>query len=558
MNISNLPLLGTSPITISPVRSAAAEIPARPTSDTFTTKELSGKALGSTDKVSIILSPLNFNPQLYSRPKSISQNVFSNLEQKSPLTQNFANQLEENFIPNRLSGLGSRFSELLSTGSESYSQDIRRYGYYASDANTNGVDFSQFEDRKKEEVQSFSLELKTDSGAIIKFSLKNFEGHGKNPDILIAESDDVKVFNQGQGAGFRSTEIEFEVDGNLTQREREQLIEFGRNLERFATDIFEQDEPNIKALDLASFDTISKATIKADGGTTSVGGISLQYRDNEDERFISVSFQGNKAEITVDKADQLVFGSNGKTKALQQYLKILSDSADEAKAGQMQAYMMEEVFSAGFKLSEEEQAEDESKEKIRDETISIELNGNPPKTGEVSNDIFIPLADFDFSFESRKDRPNSAKMPLEYSGFDLDLSLNSRQTIKDDQVLTQQTQDFKLKGAFYEPLPHLKKPDFEYQNYSYTTFEREASKTVTSLVEDGQLLSATMEESGTFKNHTSTYSEGKLIDEESEQNSYSEITDLTGLFFTDGEVNKNHNQLEILGQVLIDPFKDGV
>jgi hypothetical protein len=546
MNISNLPILGASPITVSPARSAATETLARP----------SAKPLGSTDKVSIILSPLNFDPQIYSRPKSISQNVFSNLEQKSPLTQNFANQLEEDFIPNRLSGLGSRFSELLSTGSESYSQDIRRYSYYASESNTNGVDFSQFEDRKKEVVQSFSLELKTDSGAIIKFSLKNFEGHGKNPDLLIAESDDAKLFNQGQGAGFRSTEIEFEVDGDLSKREREQLVEFGKNIEAFAADVFDQDKPNIKALDLASFDTISKATIKADGGNTSVGGISLEYRDNDNERFISLFFQGNKSEITVDKADQLVFGSNGKAKVLQQYLKILSDSADEAKAGKMQAYMMQEVFSAGFKISEEEQAEADLKEKQRDEKISIELNGNPPKTSEVSNDVFIPLADFDFSFESRKDRPNSAEKPLEYSGFDLDLSLNSRQTINDNQTLTQQTQNFKLKGSFYEALPHLEKPDFEYQNYRYTTFEREASKTVTTLVEDGQLLAATMEESGSFKSHTSSYSEGELIDEDSEQYAYSELTDLTGLFFTDGEVNKNHTQLEILEQVMINPFED--
>jgi hypothetical protein len=551
MDISKLPILSAVP----------KQLQQRPLPETVPSSPVTLKSIASTDKVSIILSPLNFDSLLYARPKSVSQSFFSNPEQKSPLSQNFANQLKEDFVPNRLSGLGSRFTELLSTGSEGYSQDIRHYSYYSSDSNINGVDFSQFEDNKKDEVQSFSLELKTDSGATIKFSLKNFEGHGKNPDTLIAESDEAKLYKQGQGAGFRSTEIEFEVDGDLTKREREQLVEFGRNLEQFATDIFEQDKPNIKALNLASFDTISQATIKADGGTTSAGGISLQYRDNEDERYISVSFQGNKAEITVDKADQFIFAADGKTKALQQYLKILSDGADEAKAGQMQAYMMEEVFSAGFRVSEEEQAEADLKEKQREDKISIELNGTPPKTGEVSNDVFIPLADFEFSFESRKDRPNLEKKPLEYSGFDLDLSLNSRQTIKDNQAgsineVTSQKQDFNLKGAFYEALPHLQKPDFKYQNYSYTTFEREASKTVTTLVEDGELLSATMEESGKFKSHTSTYNEGELVNEESELNGYSEITDLTGQFFTEDDVNKSHNQLDILEQVMIDPFKD--
>lgn len=560
MDTLNLPILSASPITVSlPERLRPAEIQARPAvgSQSITplsTNAPSIKLQDSSDKITITVDPLSLST--YFKPKNHSQNLFSNLEQKSPLSHNFANQLKEDFSSNRLTGLGARFSELLSEESKSYKQDIRQYSYFSSKPNASEIDFSQFEDNKKDKIQSFSLELRTDSGAVIKFSLKTFEGHGKNPDTVIGEGDVAALLEEGQRAGFRSTEIEFEVDGDLNQREREQLVAFGKNLEKFSADIFEQDEPNIKALDLASFDTINKATIKADGVSTSVGGISLEYRDNENQRFISVSFQGNKAEISIDKKDQFSFSSDGKAEALKQYLKILSDGANEAKAGQMQAYMMQEVFSAGFKVNEEEQTEADLKAKQRDEKVRIELNGNPPKTGEVSNDVFIPLADFDFSFESRKDRPNSAKKPLEYSGFDLNLSLNSQQTMKDDQTLTQQTQNFKVKGAFYEPLPHLLKADFEYQNYRHTTFEREASKTVTTLVEDGQLLSATMEESGQSKSNTSTYSEGKLIDESSEQDSYSEITDLTGLFFTEGDVNKSHNQLDILDKVMINPFED--
>lgn len=546
MDISKLPILNAAP----------NQLQQRPLAESLSNKPFSLKPIASADKVTITLSPLPSS--LYYKPQNYSQKLFSNPDQISPLSQNFASQLKEDFTPNRLTGLGSRFSELLSSESKSYSQDIRHYNYYSTKPNASKIDFSEFEEKSKKQVQSLSLQLKTDSGAIIKFSLKNYEGHGKNPDTSVAKGDDYELIEEGQRAGFRSTEIEFEVAGDLTKREHEQLVEFGKNLEKFSTDIFEQNEPNIKALDLASFDTISKVTIKADGGITSAGGISLEYKDNENERFISLSFQGNKAEIAVDKKDQLVFASNGKAEALKQYLKILSDSADEAKAGQMQAQMMADVFSAGFKISEEEQVEADLKEKQRVEKVRIELNGNPPKTGEVSNDVFIPLADFDFSFVSRKDKPNLEDQPLEYSGFDLDLSLNSQQTMKDNQVITNQQQDFNLKGAFYESLPHLDDPDFEYQNYSYTTFEREASKMVTTLVEDGELLSATMEESGKYKSHTSTYSEGELIDEESEQSVYSEITDLTALFSNDESLIESYQQQDILDQVMIDPFSDSI
>lgn len=580
MDIAKLPIFGVSS-TLSPVTSGPSTISPSTASASLSAKadiakalprpstevELSTtsiKPLSSPDKISIIVSPLSFDPSIYSKPRGVTQHTFSNPEQKSPLTQKFADQLEKDFSPHRLSGLGSRFGELITTGANSYQQDIRRYSFYessvssstgsAANSATKEVDFSEFNIRSKGVAQSFSLDLKTDSGAVIKFSLKSYEGDGKNPDSLIAENDHAKIFQQGQSAGFRGIEIEFEVEGELTQREQEQLAAFGKNLEKFSNNLFTDSQPSLKALNLSSFDTISEASIKANGGSLSSGGLSLEYKDSDKYRSISLSFQGNKSEISVDKTNQLTFNADSKAEALQQYLKILSDSASEAKADSMQAHMMKEVFSAGFTINEKEEALADLKEKERNEKITADLRGNTPKTGEISNDLFVPLADFDFSFESRKDRPN-AKKPQEYSGFDLELSLDSQKSVKGNKITSSQTQDFKLSGAYHEPLLHLMSPDFKHQNYRYTTLEREASKTVTTEVEDGQLQSALMEESISSKSHTSTYSEDKLIDEDSTQNSYFEVTDLMDVFFKDKDMTKKNNQLDILNAVMIDPFK---
>lgn len=491
-------------------------------------------------------SPLVFQP-----PQRYSQASISNPEQTSEQTLKFAQQLKTEDSNHRIKGLGNRFSELVEKGKTSpstsnYNQELRQYDYYSHKQNTSEIDFSQFEVLSKHKNQSFTLELKTQSGASITFSIESFSGYGKNPDRLVYEFEDMTVHEVGQSASFRSTEINFDVQGSLTDKEREQLAEFGENLEAFSNKLFADGNPDLSALDLASFDSIASLSLNSLGGDAKP--LSLEYQNSDEERFIEVNYDGNKAQIQVTKLGQMVFNEQGKEQVIQHYLDILSDSAKEAQSDEIQAQLMLGVFSAGFELSEQELNASIEKEAQRLE----ELAGIDASDGEKSKDALLPIPDFSFHFTSNKERPNASEKPAEYSGFNVELSLNTQQETLGAQLDTEQTQYFKLTGAYYEPVGQREQADFTNQTYRYTELSREVSNTVTTSVDNSQLLAATLKKESNRELTVNTYVDDELIDQENEEEALTTLQDLTEDLRLEAELS----QQDILQQVLIDPFEE--
>ena len=525
MNISNLSGLSFTPLTVSSNPTKITESPS--TGEKLT--------LSTSKPIEHVFQP----------PQNFSQQSVSNPTEASEVTKKLAAQLNPEESKNRFKGMGTRFNELLNRNSNSYSQELRQFNYYSHDKNAATVDFSKFEDLSKHTDQSLTLEIKTKSGATVTFSIESSSGYGKNPDELLYEFENMTVHQVGQNASFRNTEVNFNVSGNLTEQERKQLAEFSENLEAFSNGYFEDGSPDLKKLDLASFDSISNLSIQGFGSASKP--VSLEYTNNDEKRSISLSFEGNKAEIDINKNNQFVFSQEGKEQALERYLDILKDSATEARADNNQQKMMLDVLSTGFELSEKELTEARKKEGER----TLLLNSEDASDAEKSNDAFIPLPDFSFKFESLKERPNQ-NQPQEYSGFDVELSLNTEQHVDKALEETEQNQHFKLSGAYYDPLGYLEKPDFANQTYGYTSFEREVNKTVTTEVKSDQLVSAEMKESGTSSSDNLLYSKGVLIDQDPKNDAFGALKDLT----EELAIKAENTQLDILKDVLIDPFKD--
>lgn len=487
-----------------------------------------------------------------SKPQRIFQQSLSNPDEAGPSTDKLASQLHSDFSLHRLQGGGSRLAELFESGSGSYSQDIRSYSFFASvdkGAAPPKLNLETFKERSTEDNQTLNLTLKTKDGDTITFSLRQYEGKGKTESEVVATGPEGDLIREGKSAFFQGTEVKFEVDGELSSVERKQLAEFAKKLEGFSNKFFEDGKANLKSLDLTGFSVINKLELETTGGGQQP--LQLTYQDSSEARRVSVSVGSDKAEINIDKTNQLIFNSGGKQQAIDHYLDLLDKGAKEAKGGRHQTNLMKDVFQLGFANTEEDQKKSDLEEGKRDTTIR--LNPGQAKPGEqekLSRDAFIPLADFSFNFSSHKSRPNQAHQPGEYSGFNIDLSLKNNQRESAEQTITEQKQHFKLKGAYYEPLPHLKLVDFENQNYQYTQVEREANKTTRTIVEDGKLIVATTEEEMKAEKQVLQYSEGKQIKNEITEDEFAKIKDISGLL-----LDKEQQVSQILQEVLIDPYQ---
>ena len=283
------------------------------------------------------------------------------------------------------------------------------------------------------------------------------------------------------------------------------------------------------------------------GGTSKP--LTLEYENSDEERFIEVNYDGNKAQIDLTKLGQRVYSEQSKKQVMEHYLSILRDSAEKAQADDIQALLMLDVFAAGFDMSDSEVARAKELEQDR----ATELAGHDAFDAEKSKDALLPIPDFSFHFISHKERFNIAEKPEEYSGFSLALSVHTKQETEGPTTSTTQQQDFKLEGAYYEALGLLEEPDFATQTYRYNEFKYDVSNTVTTATGNQQLLSASLEKTNDNFDSKKAYYKGELIEDKKEESGpEARLLDFTERLGLEAELT----QKQILEDVLIDPFED--
>lgn len=463
-------------------------------------------------------------------------------------TRIFGQQLQQTNpyeVTSRFRGVGLQLNELINSGEKSFSQSLTNYQFSGSDVELPHIDFSSFRTKKKEEVQSFNLALTTQSGATVNLTLKSYDGYGKTADASLYQDDQYSLTALGKTAGFRSTDIEFSLTGELTEREKHQISAFAEKLEKLSQGTLGEDV--ISGLSLAEFDIFKQVQIKG-------FGVDLQYENNTSERSFIVKSGGNTAKITVDKNDLINTSSSGSERALEHYLELIKNAGEEAKSKKHIA-LMQDVFKAGFQKPNsdqrlfEQQVLNQQSEAIRVNIDDIGPASNPATLNErAAQNALIQLPDFEFSYHSVKAHPNREKTLQEYSGFDLTLGLKTRATERDDQTHFQQTQSYQLTAAYYQPLVGLTRPDFDSQSYRYTTINQEYQKTTDILTQDGQLLSALSSTVGQSKKTTQTYEFGQLKDTEVDHNIITESQNLTELL-----LDSEQQEDALLDELLLDP-----
>ena len=492
------------------------------------------------------MQSLTQNSYVYSAPERITRLTFSQPAEVSNSTKQFAQTSLNTHSGVSLTGGALRLSELAGNGNNSYEQDIRQYSKYKnsqdSSESQNTINIDGFQDLTYDKDSHLNLKLKTKDGDTIDFSLQAYTGSGEN-------SDKERV-------SFKGVKVSYEFEGKLSTEEKKQLDAFSQNIDSMVKQLSSSKDFDFNQLDLTSLTSFSDIDIsfKPSGFDSRTDTeLKLSYQDTQTERSIDVDFLGHTSTLNIDKTS-IGVDAKGKQKqdGLQQYLDILDSSAREAHAEDSASQLMKNIFEAGFKgLGLEEEESKNTKPEDAGKIILNNLQTDAEK--EIHDKTLVPLPDFDFTFDSKIDKPNEENKPDEYQGFKVDISLNTELASDSTgyHVTATQTQKFELSGAYYSPLDGLEKPDFEKGNYKYTELERSSEKVTTVKTEQGKLVSAMVAESG--ENHSTTleYRMGKLVDENEDNSRFLEVTDYTQLALQESGLQSK----ELLKTVVIDPFE---
>jgi len=460
----------------------------------------------------------------YESYQRIQRTTFSNIERTDEHSLTLAHRLNGNGNGNG-TGIqgGLKFlPNLLESKDSSYQQDIRQYSSFRpSSKNAEEIDLIGYNDREKKNIANLTLQLKTKEGDVIDFSLNTYKGDGKGKD--------------GYVSGFNGIEVSFEFEGELSPAEREQIDDFIQKLSYQADRFFRGNDVDIDNLDLSSFTKLEDIELSLSGGRAS-HDFSFSYHDDMKMRSIKISQSGDRSELTVDKSSM---GAAVLTKQSQQsFEELLLKSTREAHADRNVTKLMKNVFALGFKNL----------------SPSIEPSGPQQSTKQpMANSSLIGLPDFNFSLDSKIERPNQAYRPSEYQGFSVDLSLKTKgekNSITGKEILTQ-TQNFALKGAYYTPVGLLENPDFDSQTYKYTKFERSSEHVTQIISQNNRLISAFSIESGENNTTRAEYHLGKKVDENSDGSKYEVVQE-----FTERLRHETQNKdLIFLDLLMINPYQ---
>ncbi|WP_396587465.1 hypothetical protein [Bermanella sp. R86510] len=498
-----------------------------------------GRSMPQAGSSDITISTSKYGPA-NGPARQIIQNDFSNPAQ----VDKPAYELLRFASRSKVQGGALHLSELLSRGNAEYQQDMRQYSTYSFPTKSGEyppIELSNFNEQKREYEQGFTFQLKTKSGDVINFSYDLYSGYGQTVGEEIKTENGV-IYTDIRSTSFRGASMNFNIDGELSQKEQLQLNELSEKLEGITTAYFDKGNFDIRQLDFSQFDTLSDIDITF--SAKDKPDFKMHYHDDFFERSISVNTANREIEIIIDKSSiGMTFSAQEQAQAKQAYLSLLQDAGREAKASSGDTNLMSAVFDMGFNnLARKE------KENTNDiDRIALQSLNNTVGRGLVA------LPDFDFSYNSAISRPNAENKPNEYQGFQVSLSLNTIISENTDtgRLDIVQTQHFKLKAAYYEPLDHLKAVDFENQNYKYTQLSRESTQVTRLLVQDGLLESALSEAKHDYKRTTWEYEEGILINKHEIVDSQGQLKDFTEL----AKVKREQQDKDLLESIIIDPYQ---
>lgn len=495
-----------------------------------TNNETAADVVGPTVNIQKGRRPVDEPPEatVYGPPKQ--QTVLTAGEQNLPrLNEQMMQALEQGPAVKNLS---QSLVDFLQSGQKSVHQQLDRYTYQDLGSHRVEPDFSQFEKYTAHAKSDLSFSLTTKSGDKLTFNLHYEKGLGSTPSYA--------------SVGYENVTVDYELDGQLSRAERDELLALSDKLNALANDYFQTGEIDLDSLDIGNLTQVADLSLSLDGGMTDIKpplllpyydpveyGLSLTFSDDNERRHIEAVVNGNKLSATLDKLGMVDgYDLERREAALAKYRQQLVEGVSRARGSDEDRQLLLATFDALHGELEEPKA-------------GVKLN-------EDEAAMLTSVADFRMSYLSRTGLRNPQQDRQEQSArFSLDFAQETQlHQYANGDLDIDQNQFWKLKGTYFKPAEGKPSVRFDQsdQNYRYYELQEKAEYRTQLERRNGILVSAERSVELDTKLEELVYKDDALTEWNTITNRLADNTDLLALYAN----NSADPELALLDDLLLD------
>lgn len=397
----------------------------------------------------------------------------------------------------RFAGLGSALLEQVASTGSGYKQTVVNIGAAYSPDRIQGKATDALWAIKSRPSASTELTIKTQSGATVRLSIH----------------DQKAATATGSGIA-----VQIEVDGKLTQQEREALQSLAKGFDE-AIEGLTREPPLLNLDGLMKFDSklLTKVELKAEVyGLNDKGEramvLGTRFTANADSREIELKTLKGTATVKTDLRQSAIWGSaEQKARAVQQYLARVDKAAERGNGNQELVDLFKASFTAlhgGYGAT--------GKPSGLERVGPADLASDADAFSEEDHSLLTGLADFKASIVTNR-RAANPRHTNEIDIFDYRIGQSTQISggSAANRALTQ-TQTADLTAGYHRSLRSKREPDLSSdtstQNYYYTQVEDHSSTQVELAYEKDKPVRALVTQAASQSLRTIMVENNKVVD----------------------------------------------
>lgn len=414
-----------------------------------------------------------------------------------------------------LQDLSLNLAAFLEDDETGVSQTVTRYRHSSMAAEPSPLDVVNFKVDRRNVDNELKLQVKTKDGDTLTFTFRHETGYGHT--------------DTRSGIGYQNLTVSFELDGELSEQEKEELTGLAEGLNALANGYFNGEGAKLSDLQLDRLDSVAELSLSLGGAGPR--DISLSMTDNDVVREYRIQMNGDTIKMSRDKLSLIGSTDPERREAvLDHYRKMLIEGVERSHGGTGRHALVVDAFNLLHGADSKE--------------------GSAVELTDAESTMLTGLADFSFNFEGRVTR-RTFNPQLGELAEQMSFSLSQETRIKTDGPLARevdQRQKWTLKSSYFEPLPYLESVDFDQQNYRYVTLKEQAEvRTRVGLV-DGSVRAVQTQQFDSERNEIWVV-RGEVADWKTTKHSLYEIHDFTARL----RIEDDNFDAVLLEEILLDP-----
>ena len=317
----------------------------------------------------------------------------------------------------------------------------------------------------------------------------------------------------GALVAFRSIDVQFSSDAELTEEEQAELDELSKHLGAFVGDFVSDGEPDLSRLKLAESSAIESLQLNLH--TADEQTLSLYYTRNAKNTVLEMNWNGRSLDLTIQRGETSHQELAGLRETLLEYL-------DKARADSSDTKVLIQALSL-FNASD-------------DKTLTAQA--------DKSAALLTGLPDYQLNFKGQVEYPSRRNEHHDkYSGIRL-LSIGQSTHTETNNGATSisQIQNINLEAAYFTSLPHLEDVDLTRENFKWHQLDESLQILSQQTWKNDRIENASVQRLASIQNLQQTWSEGKLIDERRDEQQDINTTDVLFLLKAANESSDSYSK----------------